>query len=225
MERLKIYAASLTLAVGLSACNNSASDADNASSDIHKSLSVAGDTIIKNTNGFSTAMHQMMNDMHQLPMSGNVDKDFAMMMRSHHQGAVSMSLFEISNGKDQTLKIMAQKISDEQKVEIKELEMFITSHEKTPDNYDPQKKDQGFAKVLDENMQMMMDMSKMDTSMSADQQFVAMMIPHHQSAVDMAKGFLKYGKDARLIAMAKEMIISQNKEIGTFNSWVDLHKE
>lgn len=188
-------------------------------------MSAAGDTITQHTTGFTTTMHQMMNDMHQMPMSGNVDQDYAMMMKSHHKGAVDMSQFEITNGKDETLKKMARKIAEKQKAEIKELETIIASLNKAPKNYDPEKKETGFAKVMDENMRMMMDMSKMDTSMATDQQFVAMMIPHHQSAVQMAEGFLKHGKDPKLIDMAKKMIVSQNKETDAFKSWMDAHKE
>lgn len=74
-------------------------------------------------------------------------------------------------------------------------------------------------------MRMMSEMSKMDTSMATDNQFVAMMIPHHQSAVFMAEGFLKHGKNSELLEMARNMIVSQKKEIETFETWMDKHKE
>lgn len=37
-----------------------------------------------------------------------------------------------------------------------------------------------------------------------------MMIPHHQSAVYMAEGFIESGKDPQLNAIAKKMIADQN---------------
>lgn len=224
MKKTFLFSLVIGLVGGLFSCNNPASDPNNESSEVHESMSAAGDTVNQHTTGFTTAMHQMMNDMHQLPMTGNVDKDFALMMRSHHQGAVDMAQFEISNGNDDSLKKMAVEIAEEQKREIKELEVLIAAMDKAKKNYDPKKKEEGFAKVLNENMRMMMEMSKMDTNMATDHQFVAMMIPHHQSAVFMAEGFLKHGKNSGLLEMAKRMMASQKKEIEVFEDWMDKHK-
>ena len=220
-----MFSVFICLGTGLLSCNNPASDPNNESSEVHESMAAAGDTVNQHTTGFTTAMHQMMNDMRQLPMTGNVDKDFALMMRSHHQGAVDMSQFEISNGKDDSLKELAVEISEEQKREIKKLEVLIAALDKAKKNYDPKKKEEGFAKVMNDSMHMMGEMAKMDTNMATDHQFVAMMIPHHQSAVYMAEGFLKHGKNDQLLQMAMKMIASQKKEIDAFESWMDKHKE
>lgn len=47
----------------------------------------------------------------------------------------------------------------------------------------------------------------------ADHDFMTMMIPHHQAAVDMAKTELKYGKNPKLRAMARQIIETQEAEI------------
>lgn len=67
---------------------------------------------------------------------------------------------------------------------------------------------------------MVKSMSTMAEHMSAhnmtgnpDKDFLLMMIPHHQGAVDMAKIQVKYGKDPALIKMAQTIIDSQEKEI------------
>ncbi len=46
-----------------------------------------------------------------------------------------------------------------------------------------------------------------------DHDFAAMMIPHHQGAVDMAIAELKYGKNEQLRRLAQEIIITQQQEI------------
>src|SRR5579862_5156272 len=49
---------------------------------------------------------------------------------------------------------------------------------------------------------------------NTDQDFVAMMIPHHQGAIDMAKVELATGKDPFLRKLARNIIEAQQREIG-----------
>jgi len=62
-------------------------------------------------------------------------------------------------------------------------------------------------------------MSKMMANMVAkptgdiDRDFVGMMVPHHQGAVDMAKSELKYGHNEQLRRLAQEIIVTQQQEI------------
>jgi uncharacterized protein (DUF305 family) len=46
-----------------------------------------------------------------------------------------------------------------------------------------------------------------------DRDFVAMMVPHHQGAVDMAKAELKYGHNEQLLQLAREIVANQQQEI------------
>jgi hypothetical protein len=46
-----------------------------------------------------------------------------------------------------------------------------------------------------------------------DIDFVAMMVPHHQGAIDMATAELRYGRNERLRRMAQEIIVTQQQEI------------
>src|SRR5450759_3670470 len=68
--------------------------------------------------------------------------------------------------------------------------------------------------------QMMQAMNRMDAGMMAakptgnpDRDFAAMMIPHHQGAVDMAKIQLIYGRDPVLRRLAQAIIVEQQQEI------------
>ena len=67
-----------------------------------------------------------------------------------------------------------------------------------------------------------MDRSMMNAKMSgrADRDFMLMMIPHYQSAIDMARAELKYGKDERVRALAANVISAQQKEIDEMHSWL-----
>jgi len=46
-----------------------------------------------------------------------------------------------------------------------------------------------------------------------DQDFAAMMIPHHQGAIDMAQAELHYGRNEQLRRIAQEIIVEQQQEI------------
>ena len=46
-----------------------------------------------------------------------------------------------------------------------------------------------------------------------DRDFAAMMIPHHQGAVDAAKAVLLYGKDPQVKRLAQEILTEQALEI------------
>jgi uncharacterized protein (DUF305 family) len=57
----------------------------------------------------------------------------------------------------------------------------------------------------------------------ADHDFVTMMIPHHQGAVDMAKALLLYGKDPQVRRLAQEIITDQQMEIQLMQLWLKQH--
>jgi uncharacterized protein (DUF305 family) len=59
---------------------------------------------------------------------------------------------------------------------------------------------------------MMVDMG-ITPSGDVDRDFVAMMVPHHQGAIDMALAELRYGHNEQLRRMAQEIIVTQQAEI------------
>jgi uncharacterized protein (DUF305 family) len=62
-------------------------------------------------------------------------------------------------------------------------------------------------------------MAKMMTAMAVqptgdvDHDFVAMMVPHHQGAIDMATAVLRYGTNEKIRRLAQEIIVTQQEEI------------
>jgi len=70
---------------------------------------------------------------------------------------------------------------------------------------------------------MMSGMSSIQYTGDADRDFVAHMIPHHEGAVAMANVELKYGKDAKLRKLAKDIVAAQEKEIGLMKQWLAAH--
>jgi uncharacterized protein (DUF305 family) len=59
---------------------------------------------------------------------------------------------------------------------------------------------------------MMADMTIKPTG-DVDRDFVAMMVPHHQGAIDMAQAELRYGHNEQLRRIAQEIVVTQQQEI------------
>ena len=59
---------------------------------------------------------------------------------------------------------------------------------------------------------MMADMTVKPTG-DVDRDFVAMMVPHHQGAIDMAQAELQYGRNEQLRRMAQQIVGQQQQEI------------
>ncbi|MDB5828860.1 MAG: hypothetical protein JWQ73_3080 [Variovorax sp.] len=62
-------------------------------------------------------------------------------------------------------------------------------------------------------------MAGMDVKPSGDvdHDFTAMMIPHHQGAIEMAQAELRYGHNEQLRRIAQEIIVEQQQEIAAMN--------
>ncbi len=66
-----------------------------------------------------------MHDMQSMQTSGDVDVDFAKMMKIHHQQALEMAQVELDHGKSPEMKAMAKKIIDAQKKEIAQFDRWL----------------------------------------------------------------------------------------------------
>lgn len=63
-------------------------------------------------------------------------------------------------------------------------------------------------------------MGAVSASGNSDADFVKLMLPHHQGAVDMAKTALLYGKDPQIRRLAQEIITDQESEIQLMQLWL-----
>ena len=76
----------------------------------------------------SQSMMGGMKQMQDMKPTGDTDKDFAMMMKMHHQKAVDMAQIELEHGKSPQMRSMARKIIAAQKKEISEFDQWIKMH-------------------------------------------------------------------------------------------------
>ncbi len=73
------------------------------------------------------SMMSGMDGMQKMQMSGDTDKDFAMMMKIHHQGALDMAQMELTHGKSPVMKAVAKNIIAAQKKEIAQFDRWLAT--------------------------------------------------------------------------------------------------
>jgi uncharacterized protein (DUF305 family) len=77
--------------------------------------------------------------------------------------------------------------------------------------------------MMDAMQKMQHDMAAAPMTGNPDIDFAAMMIPHHQGAVDMARIELRNGRDPAMRKLARDVIAAQEKEIAFMKSWLAKH--
>lgn len=83
--------------------------------------------------------------------------------------------------------------------------------------------DQGYMTAMQAMGQNMM---KMEMTGDPSGDFVRMMIPHHQSAIDMGQVLLKQKNiDPEIRSMAEDIIRAQTNEIEKFQAWLKTHNQ
>ena len=88
----------------------------------------------------------------------------------------------------------------------------------------PQPDPAGFAARMHAAMATMdRDMHAAPVTGDPDRDFVAMMLPHHQGAVDMARALLLHTRDPELRNLAQSIIAGQQVEIALMQAWARRH--
>jgi uncharacterized protein (DUF305 family) len=180
-------------------------------------------------------MAKMMADMTIKP-TDNIDRDFVSMMVPHHRGAIDMAEVELRYGHNEQLLRICQEIITGQLQEIAAMRIAVgekvssydamlaasTQAGATPPAQAPSHQAPIIRSVtvekpfLSENliaMNKMMDGMAVKPTGDIDRDFVAMMIPHHQGAIDMAQVELRYGHSGKLHPIVQEIIVDQMNEI------------
>ena len=85
-------------------------------------------TTAKPTEPMAHSMMSGMDNMRKMKSTGDVDKDFAMMMKMHHEGALDMAKMELASGKSPELKKMAKEIIASQTKEIARFDKWLKNH-------------------------------------------------------------------------------------------------
>lgn len=80
---------------------------------------------------------------------------------------------------------------------------------------------QEYIQQADGAMTTMMESMAVPAAGDVDRDFVAMMVPHHQGAIDMALAVLRFGKNEQIRRLAQEIIVTQQQEITAMRQALD----
>jgi len=172
-------------------------------------------------NVFLMMMDTMMGNMDTAKTGISPDHDFMSQMIPHHQGAIEMAQYEIENGRNFLMVQLAKSILTEQAVEIQQMQ----GYKKLFLPVDYPFKDQ-FKKEMKATMALMMRNMPADHELDdVDTAFAMVMMAHHQAGIDMAKVILKFSSDNKTIGLSKQIIASQEIEIGQMSSFLNKRHE
>lgn len=147
----------------------------------------------------------------------DADVTFLQSMIPHHEQAIEMAEMALDPKAKARPEVvaLARRVQAGQDPEIAQMKTWLTA----------------WGKPVQMDMSGGHDMSKMDGMMSAadmkalgaasgpafDQQWLAMMVAHHQGALAMAEGVATKGRNAEVAALAAQVIAAQQAEITEMN--------
>jgi len=141
------------------------------------------------------------------------DGRFIDAMVPHHQGAIAMAKVALKNAEHEEIKELSQNIISSQQAEIEELKA-IKKEEFGTSNV-PMEMSQERMR----GMGMMMDPQELANKEPFDRAFIDAMIPHHQSAIEMAEVANEKSKNPRMKELAQNITSAQKREIEQMKGW------
>jgi uncharacterized protein (DUF305 family) len=140
------------------------------------------------------------------------DRRFIDAMVPHHQGAIEMARVALKNAEHEEIKELSRNIISSQQAEIEELKAI-------------KKEEFGTSNVpMEMSQEQMQSMGMMDPEQLAhskpfDKAFIDAMIPHHQSAIDMAQVASKNSDNPKIKELAENIVSAQQREIEEMKRW------
>ncbi len=139
---------------------------------------------------------------------------FMSMMTTHHQGAITMAQWILERTEDARIQGAAERIIEEQQAEIEQMMGWLQAW------YGRSDADPEMAQMMQSQNEMMMAHLMEMGQENPERAFLSLMSLHHNSAIDMAQFALLRAAHPELRDLAKEVVVSQAKEIAEFQSWL-----
>ena len=141
------------------------------------------------------------------------DQNFIDMMVTHHQAAIDMAKVAQRKGEHAEIKQLANDIVSAQDSEIARMKGWRKQW------YGSDQIPAGTMGMMSGMGGMNVDLTQLENAQPFDKAFIDAMIPHHQSAIEMAKEAQTKAKHQEIKDLAGEIITAQQKEIDQMKAW------
>lgn len=152
-----------------------------------------------------------MSGMNHNSSTGDYDQNFIDGMVPHHQAAIEMAKIAQAQGEHAEIKKLANDIVSAQDGEIAKMKgwrkAWFGSDQIAPGNG-------GHAMAG-----MDTDLKQLAIARPFDKAFIDAMIPHHQSAIDMAREARQQAKHQEIKDLAGQIVAAQQREIDQMRAW------
>lgn len=180
-------------------------------------LSACGDEDTQGTAGSASETSSSEPTSDATAQFNDADVEFAQGMIPHHQQAIEMAQMAEDQAQSAEVKELAAKIEEAQAPEIEQLTTWLQEWGADVPSGSMDHGDMGHGDA-GSGMSGMMTEEDMDSLEGAsgaawDEMFLSMMIKHHSGAVEMAQTEIADGQHPGAIAMAEEIVATQNAEI------------
>ena len=192
------------------------------------------------------ALHNMSKSSQALPLVDNLDLYFALLLRENHRAAVAMSALELNKGQDPTLRSAAEYINHDHQQLILGLDSAIRRLQALPPSFpEHTMQSERFSRLLDaatsglhpaahrtivrlegraDSLRARSSQQQEDAGTgSIDRDFAALLIPHHQNSIVLARAELELGRDDALQKVAYLFLQDQQREIDELQDWLRQH--
>ena len=149
------------------------------------------------------------------------DEDFARLMSVHHAGAQRLAAVEVSQGKDSTLRALAQHVLKSHERDNHVLTLALTREPPGGQEYRPGNTKDPFVRRIAAALAPLRQLPPTPGPIDAD--FATLMQVHHQSGVALAQAELAFGKNAELKNAARRIVRDEQAEIKQYQRWLRAH--
>ena len=140
------------------------------------------------------------------------DRAFIDAMVPHHQGAVEMAEVALENAEHDEIKQLSRNIVSAQEAEIEELKSI--KEEEFGTSEVPMEAGAGEMEAMG-----MTDPAELANKDPFDRAFIDAMIPHHESAIEMAQVAYRESNNPEIMALAEGIVEAQSREITQMERW------
>ncbi len=176
---------------------------------------------------FDDMMNEVMLRMHMSMMqagsNGDPNIDFAQQMIPLHQAAIDMvRVLKLYALKDNDIRNLSTVILAVQAAEITQMIGWLGNYQSSTNTQQNKTAYEAVSIII--MGQMYEAMINADQIGDPSYDFMSMMVPHHQGAIDMAAAYLEVSDGPQLANLAQRIITAQQQEIDMMQHWLDNYK-